>query len=692
MAAAPYAIDYTGSSLNPATAANGNLAVKNGTTYNAPVSTNSVSSASQTPSNNYSVVSSAPAQQNIQDLTAAHQNITQGVKNQAQNVTANTAVANSLPVIPGYNVSATKTGNLGEQEAKNNTTGQSYFITPQKTAPTANDIVTALTGGTSSGSATATTTGSTSTSTTSGSITSGSTNGLTTEDSAYQSAIGQAQSDISSAYQAFKVQMQQLQNGTFPLSQAQSTLLQSTSDAFDAMMNSSELKAAALSSETGGMSSKINATMGEQANIQASKASALANMELGFQQQNYKLANDAYTAFNDAEQKMTDLLTKQHQDVVDQYNTAISQNLAQKQFDETTIKDNAQLEQNKYEFRDLKDAIGTTIGTQIFDKATGKAVSSSVNAGQTDPATGQTSPTTVTNPDGTVDKASQYATLQKVVPQPYQALVWQIVNGNGESPNTKNVAGQKLASWVAQVDPTLADGSGGFDSTKYAARLTMQKGLASSGPSSLGGAMKVANTVVAHLKSFLDTSSKLTKNSNFSPINSLETEVAGDVMAVFGNDSMQSNSAQATTISKGLTDEMTKFFKGTGSTDVASIASWGNGLNPNAAMGTLKGNIQGGLTLFSGQFNTFLQQYKDTMGKDADISRILQPETVGTLSAFKNEGYKIDVPGIYYTDKSAWQSNGGNQDQWNSAVDALTQQGIPLTQENILQAAQVLNE
>jgi hypothetical protein len=137
---------------------------------------------------------------------------------------------------------------------------------------------------------------------------------------------------------------------------------------------------------------------------------------------------------------------------------------------------------------------------------------------------------------------------------------------------------------------------------------------------------------------------------------------------------------------------MTKFFKGTGSTDVESIRSWGQSLNPNAPVGTISGNIQGGLTLFSGQFNTFLNQYRDVMGKDADISQILQPQTVQTLSAFKNAGYKVDVPGVYYTDKDAYLANGGSTDALNGAYKTLQSNGIPTTPENVLQAAQIMNE
>jgi hypothetical protein len=105
---------------------------------------------------------------------------------------------------------------------------------------------------------------------------------------------------------------------------------------------------------------------------------------------------------------------------------------------------------------------------------------------------------------------------------------------------------------VAIYVPTLSYGSGGFDSTKYQARLTMQKGLASTGPTSLGGAMKVANTVIAHMASFLNSASKIPGKNPFGFGNATAAGVLGSLGAVFGNNSIQANEAEAATIGKVL--------------------------------------------------------------------------------------------------------------------------------------------
>lgn len=651
-----------------------------------PPSSNNGGSKSSAPVNNYAVVSSAPAQQNVQDLNTGHDNITTAVNTQAQNVQAN----NQAPVMNGYTVGTNPQSGPGVVTVKSQSNGQTYYAVPSvppKPGLSADEVTGIINGG-QSGSATSSTTSST---VSSGSVSSSSTTNpsgidINSENSAYEASISKAQSDLASAYSTFQQQMYQLQNGTFPLTSAQSTLLSATSDAFDSMMNNASLKAAALSSETGGIANKINATMGEQANIAADKASALAKMELGFQQQDYTLVNDAYDAFTKSEGQMTDLLTKQHDSIVSQYNSMNDLALRTAQFNETTAKDAASLAQGKYEFRDLKDSMGTTIGTQVFDKSTGKEVSTTYNSGQSDPNTGVTAPTVTTNPDGSVNKDSQRAVLQSVVPKPYQDLVWQIVNGKGEAPNTRTVAGQKLASWVAQVDPSLSDGSGGFDATKYQARLTMQKSLASYTSGSYGQGVLSANKMIEHLNKYVETVDKY-GHSVANPLNIEKpiSAVLGGVEAAFRDTTRQEAVKEASSIKVGLTDEMAKFFKGTGGTDVQSIKDWGDTLNPVDSAGGIRGSTQGTLDLFSGQIKSFMSQYKDVMGKDADPGMILKPDTMKILSAFKDAGYNIDIPGVPYTSPTAYVNAAPEN---ASELQAVRSQYPNLTPAQALQLAQ----
>ena len=654
---------------------------------NAGTSNSTNTSSSSAPVNNYSVVTSNPANTKLAGIQDTYNTqIKPAVTTATQTNATNTQQQNQIPVTTGFSpYTTTKTENPGEVSTTVN--GQSYYATPVNPNPTSSDIASILSGATNptptTGGAPSTQPGAQTPAQTAQSQT-----GINPTDvnNQYQTSVNQINDAVTSAASSFQSVIQSLSAGSIPFTPAQQSLIDATNSAFNQMTTNANLKAAALSSQTGGVSNMTNAMGGQLIGIATDQAAAIARMEVGFQTENYnekyQTVTAAYDAFTKAETAKMEALTKIHDSVMTTYQNAVQAAQKQQEFNQTVYKDAAQLAQSNTEFRDKFDSMGTKIGTDVYDKTTGALLASHYDAGHTNPTTGVTTPIVTADPNtGTVDETSQAAYLATLPPQ-YQALVQGIANGKIEPPSARTAMGAKILAMVTQYDPTLSDGTGGFDATRYAARLTMSKGLANSTPGSLGGAMKVANTVIAHLGSFLNSASSLPGKGASSSVNSLVTAGLGLV-----NPTIQKNYAQADIISKGLTDEMTKFFKGTGGTDVQSIKSWGDSLNPNASGGTLAGTIQGGLDLFGGQFNTFLQQYRTVMGKDADISTLIQPQTMATLSAFKNAGFKIDIPGIPYTDVNAYVNaapeNKAELDTVRSAYPNLTpEQALQLAQYN----------
>ena len=441
----------------------------------------------------------------------------------------------------------------------------------------------------------------------------------TTENANYQAAVQTETDAISTAATTFQNVIQSLSAGSIPLTAAQQSLVDATNNAFQQMTTNANLKAAALSSETGGVSDKVNAMGGQLIQIATDQAAAIAKMEVGFQTENYnekyQTVTAAYAAFKDAETAKMTALTDIHNAVMTEYQNAVQAAQAQQTFNQTVYKDAASLAQSNTEFRDKLDSMGTKIGTEVYDKTTGKLLATHYDSGQTNPQTGVTTPLVTTDPNtGTVDPSAQAAYLA-TIPQQYQALVQGIANGKIEPPSARTAQGAKILAMVAQYDPTLSDGSGGFDATKYQARLTMQKSLANYTAGSYGSALISANKVISHLGSFLNSAASL-PGGVVNPFNSNKgmSEVLGGIGALFGQTGIQSSQAEAEQEARGLTDEMTKFFKGTGGTDVESLKSWGESLNPNASPGTQHGVVQGTLSLFSGQLDSFIQQYTNVMG------------------------------------------------------------------------------
>ncbi len=284
-------------------------------------------------------------------------------------------------------------------------------------------------------------------------------------------------------------------------------------------------------------------------------------------------------------------------------------------------------------------------------------------------------------PDGNPDPVSQKQVLDQITAKygPMTAVSIQSLADYTKNPDdfstraAKGGMNRDTAVTLAKMyDPTYSD-------TKYSTRAGYLTSIASSKPGTTGSAINSANTAVKHLTDFVDTMSKIPNgpSSNVNAFNNRFTAAQN----------VRTNLSQAQSEANGVVDELAKFFKGTGSTDIPSVETWQKSVNVNGSPADIQGLTQGAIDLLSGQLQTLSEQYTSNMGK-APTSNFLNPTTMAKLSDLKNKGYTIDIPGINYTDKTAWQNNGGTQEQWNSAVDALTKAGLPVTQENILQFAQ----
>lgn len=270
-------------------------------------------------SSSYPVVTSGAATANY---NTANQDYTQNIKPNMQNAQANAKTQSTLPVIAGYNVSQTSTGNAGETLAKNQATGQSYYITPQKPAATADDVKNIISGSDSGASNSTTPATNQNSSTPIQQNQSNISNGISNENQDYQNKLQNQETEIDQGYAAYRNLIQQIQSGAFPLSAPQQALVDATNQAFQQMTTQTNLKAAALSSETGGVSDKVNAAGGELLNITSDQSAAVAKLELGFQQQNYQMVTDSYKAFQDYESQKSGVIDKLHNSIMDTYNAA----------------------------------------------------------------------------------------------------------------------------------------------------------------------------------------------------------------------------------------------------------------------------------------------------------------------------------------------------------------------------------
>ena len=399
-------------------------------------------------------------------------------------------------------------------------------------------------------------------------------------------------------------------------------------------------------------------------------ATTVANLQQSFAKEQYSLVNDQFAKLDAHFADRLETFKSVHDAVAKDLS---SQQEAQYKSEQDTIKN--KLESDKFTWQQKKDIADNAI-------AQGKLSLDEAKAAQ-DNATGNllgmASPVAKL-PDGTYDTASQEALLAKFSPTE-AAMIRKIGEYDMDISKVTSLAGGKrenLAAKVALVYPN-------FDMKNYATMVAYKKNLANTTQGSAGGAINSANKVINHLTEYIDSVSNIPGNYGFS---STMNAIRNKMSAPF-SPALQEVTAEANTAAIGVKDELAKFFKGAGVADVHSIEDWSKALDINATPATQRGTVQAAVDLLQGQLVPMMDQYKQTMGQEPPEGLFLKSTTKGKLTRLKNEGYKIEIPGVHYTDKSSWQTYGrGTAEEWNGAVDKLNAIGAPLTDENILQAVQ----
>lgn len=392
------------------------------------------------------------------------------------------------------------------------------------------------------------------------------------------------------------------------------------------------------------------------------------------QDRKYSLAKsiaDGVTAKNQADR---DYLFKVEQFNHTKTQDEISNEQAQARIDQEAKK----IDQGKYEFRDMKDDLGNVIGTQVFDKSTGRPVSAISNPGSSVGAPGSNGALAPVGlgADGTVDQAAQNKFLA-TLPPPVSALVSAMINYQGKPPNPSSKTGQKLLEYAHMADPT-------FDESQYLERQKVNIDY-TSGKTSQN--VKSLNTSIQHAGDLAKDFVNL-PNGDITKINSVKEWFA--MNKGNGNPTKVINDLNA------LGGELAKTFKGTAGTD-SEIANIEKGINLNSSPEQFKAFIESSMNLLGGRVSALDESYTQSMGgktfgETHAGSSLLNPTAAKLLGKLKDSGYDINVPGVYFSDKDAFlktDSEGGQQ-KLQDAYDQLKMAGLDTTPENILQAAQII--
>ena len=489
-----------------------------------------------------------------------------------------------------------------------------------------------------------------------------------------------------------------IQNGTIPLNAGEQAQVSALQQQFEQLIGQQQLQNTGATGtaqlrgyQTGSaeydpafqvktIGSIVTAGINKVTDLATKEASAVAALTQSLKDNDIQKVKDAYAIYQDASKARQAALQQSISDATQAIKDAQAEADKQQQYNLDVAKFKQTGDQNAFD-----NALKTE--QQAFDEKNKTATLAldqfKAGMGAGGGSNGVTTAAKVT-PSGAPDPASQQQVLAQIT-QKYGPMTAQAIQGLANysiNPSdwssragTKGLSRADAVSLAQMYDPTYSD-------TNYAIRASYLKSLSSTQSGTVGSAVNAANKSINHLTAYVTDMGKLGSTGssllNAGLLNTVGQLIPGERQTL----------SAAKTEGLGVAEELAKFFKGTGTVDVASIDAWKSQLSTNASPADVKGLTQGAITLLSGQLETLAEQYQSTMGK-APETDFLNPSARASLSSLKNQGFDVNIPGINYTDKNAYLKADPNaQANMTAAVTALTNAGLPITPENILQAAQ----
>lgn len=476
----------------------------------------------------------------------------------------------------------------------------------------------------------------------------------------------------------------QIANGTYPLTPTQQAQVDGLKAQFQELLKQQEIANKNFTGGTtvaqnlygigntimgiGAIKDSVVQGVAKIADLQVKMTSAVAQMTDAFQSENMSNLKSSYDAYHAASKELQTAIDKAHDDMVAAAKDARDYNLNLAKFQEQTQNDafSQDLETKKFTETQKMNAFDKMY--KMEDLAL-KRRANDIMAGNIDV------PVIPVAANGKPDPDAQ-AKFLATLPPGTAAMVKSLANYTTDPKNLslKGNARTAMLTLTHQYDP-------GYDESQYPARAAYAKKFTSG---QISDALAAANKSINHLTSFANDVSGLG--------NGFSTTLNTVLNPLVINSGFRETKKQAQTEANGLKDELAKFFKGTGTTDVKSIEDWSDALSTNLSPAELRGTVQGAITLLSGQLHTVEQQYVDTMGHPP-TNPLIQPDTAAKLSTLKNQGYQVDIPGVLYTDVNAYKKyDTSAQSNMTEAISRLQAINMPITPENILQMAQSLNQ
>jgi hypothetical protein len=485
------------------------------------------------------------------------------------------------------------------------------------------------------------------------------------ETSQYNQQLGKLNDQSDAAYTQLETQISQIENGTYPLTPAQQSqvdalnqqtqmLRQQQTIANSTYQNgvllNEYLTGQAAPGEISGISdltAAVSSGIQKIQDIDTKAAAALATMESGFESDNLKLVEQAYSDFstyqaskektlNDmqsatvaAQQKLADQIITTTQNNITNILNAEKETFAEKDAAAKNAISQAQLTETA-----KKDAEDYQVALQKnnLDAMIAGLVSDGKGGYMPNPNTTSSNSTPVTMTANNIpDPAAQAAFLAKL-PTDVATLIKGIANYqiNPNSLPTRNYKGvgsltqSQVLTLVAEYDPS-------FSQQNYSSRQALQTNFTSGKYSQNINSL---NTAIGHISDIQSNVAGL-GNAGFTPYNAAKNLV----MQTFGSGAP----AKAALNISAATSEIASTFKGTGATDeeIKALGVLSNDSSPDQ----VKAYIETATQLLSSRLQALTDTYTAGMGK-APSTSFLSPTSVNSLLQLKKSGMDIQVPAL----------------------------------------------
>ncbi len=516
--------------------------------------------------------------------------------------------------------------------------------------------------------------------------------GLQTATDQFAQGVSDIQAQKDQLAQQVSGSLNSLLNGTIPLTPAQNSLVSSiqtqlqqnqaaqqvANQAYVGQVSEAAFRAGGEYTNqqmSGQIANAVSYGVSKIAELDNAAAKTMATLEEQFQKDNYDVINKNY-----------DVLTKQLDDksasLKETYDAVNKQLVDQRNYNLDIAKFAQTNDQNAFDrafkteqqiFAEKQGAFDDKIKSATLGLEQAKFAATQNGGGNDIPSTPMTG-------SGKPDAAAQQQVLTQIASK-YGAATASAVKGLADysrlpsdfsTRNAKGMSRADMISLVQQYDPT-------YNENNAAARQAYIKGLSDTHPGSVGYQLNSANTAVNHLASYANAASKL-PNGPINALNAVDNSVTL-------NQGVRSQIASVKSDAEGFGTEFAKFLTGN-APDVNSIKEQQKGLDANNSPADIRGNVQSKIDLLSGRLETLSEQYKNTMGRTPD-SNLLGTSAVSSLSKLKNEGYKVNIPGVYYTDPAAYVKSDPSA---ASALKSVVSQYPNLSQADALQLAQYNQE